>query len=76
MGLLAAGEVSGSYALGAIERGVQYLLNTQLSDGSWYEDYFTGTGFPREFYLRYHLYYQHFPLTALARYQKLLNRSV
>jgi squalene-hopene/tetraprenyl-beta-curcumene cyclase len=76
MGLLAAGEVSGSYAMGAIERGVQYLLETQLSDGSWYEDYFTGTGFPREFYLRYHLYYQHFPLTALARYHKLLNRSV
>ncbi|HEY9824138.1 MAG TPA: hypothetical protein V6D19_01715, partial [Stenomitos sp.] len=37
---------------------------------TWQEDYFTGTGFPGHFYLRYNLYYQHFPLTALARYRQ------
>jgi squalene-hopene/tetraprenyl-beta-curcumene cyclase len=70
IGLLAAGEASGEYAQTAIARGVEYLLETQRPDGSWYEDYFTGTGFPSQFYLQYHLYYQHFPLTALARYRK------
>ncbi|GAB4375924.1 MAG: squalene--hopene cyclase [Elainellaceae cyanobacterium] len=55
-----------------IQRGIQYLLNTQKSDGSWDEIEFTGTGFPCHFYLNYHLYRQHFPLTALGRYQRLL----
>jgi squalene-hopene/tetraprenyl-beta-curcumene cyclase len=70
MGLLAAGDAAGNYAMSAIERGIQHLLETQKSDGSWEELYYTGTGFPGHFYLRYNLYYQHFPLTALARYRK------
>ncbi len=74
IGLLAAGEATGSYAMEAIERGVRYLIQTQRSDGTWYEDYFTGTGFPCHFYLRYHLYYQHFPLTALGRYRNVAQR--
>ncbi|MDX2100275.1 MAG: squalene--hopene cyclase [Leptolyngbyaceae cyanobacterium bins.59] len=69
IGLLAAGDATGQYAREAIEQGVQYLLKTQRSDGTWDEDYFTGTGFPCHFYLKYHLYQQHFPLTALGRYQ-------
>jgi squalene-hopene/tetraprenyl-beta-curcumene cyclase len=52
----------------AIERGVDYLLRTQRADGSWDEPEFTGTGFPNHFYLNYHLYRLHFPLTALGRY--------
>ncbi len=52
----------------AIERGVAYLLRTQRADGSWDEPEFTGTGFPNNFYLNYHLYRLHFPLTALGRY--------
>jgi squalene-hopene/tetraprenyl-beta-curcumene cyclase len=71
IGLLAAGEATGEYALSAIERGVQHLIATQKSDGSWEEPYYTGTGFPGHFYLRYNLYYQNFPLTALARYKNL-----
>ncbi|MBD2579182.1 squalene--hopene cyclase [Oscillatoria sp. FACHB-1406] len=55
----------------AISRGIAYLLETQQPDGSWDEVYFTGTGFPCHFYLKYHLYYQHFPLTALGRYRTM-----
>lgn len=74
MGLMAAGEVIG-FAKEAIERGVSYLVETQRSDGTWDEAEFTGTGFPGHFYLKYHLYQQHFPLTALGRYQALLAES-
>ncbi len=52
----------------AIERGVGYLVRTQRADGSWDEPQFTGTGFAKHFYLNYHLYRLHFPLTALGRY--------
>ncbi len=52
----------------AARRGVQYLMDTQKPDGSWDEAVFTGTGFPRVFYLRYHLYRIYFPLMALSRY--------
>jgi squalene-hopene/tetraprenyl-beta-curcumene cyclase len=54
----------------AIARGVDYLIVTQ-QDGKWDEPYFTGTGFPSHFYLKYHLYQQHFSLTALSRYHRL-----
>jgi squalene-hopene/tetraprenyl-beta-curcumene cyclase len=52
----------------AIERGVGYLVRTQRADGLWDEPEFTGTGFPNHFYLNYHLYRLHFPVTALGRY--------
>ncbi|MGI0487349.1 squalene--hopene cyclase [Pantanalinema rosaneae CENA516] len=71
IGLLAAGEATEVFAREAIDRGVAYLLNTQRSDGTWDESEFTGTGFPCHFYLKYHLYQQHFPLTALGRYRQL-----
>ncbi len=71
IGLLAAGEGIGVFAWEAIERGVIYLLNTQRSDGTWDEEYFTGTGFPCHFYLKYHLYQQYFPLLAIGRYARL-----
>jgi len=47
------------------------LLNEQNEDGSWNEAEFTGTGFPKVFYLKYHLYRNYFPLYALARYRNL-----
>ena len=75
IGLLAAGEATGKYADPAIQRGIRYLLETQLPEGTWDEAYFTGTGFPGHFYLKYHLYQQHFPLTALGRYRTLLNQE-
>src|SRR6202011_4260895 len=59
----------------AIERGVQYLLRTQRPDGTWDEPQFTGTGFPRHFYLNYHQYRLHFPLAALGRYAALRGRT-
>jgi squalene-hopene/tetraprenyl-beta-curcumene cyclase len=70
IGLLDAGEAIGKLASSAIEKGIDYLLNTQNNDGTWDEKEFTGTGFPGHFYLNYHLYRQYFPLIALARYQK------
>ena len=75
IGLLSAGDATKIYAQTAIERGVNYLTSTQRLDGTWDEDYFTGTGFPGHFYLKYHLYQQHFPLTALARYQSMLTKN-
>jgi squalene-hopene/tetraprenyl-beta-curcumene cyclase len=71
IGLMAADEVKG-FAKLAIQRGVSYLLETQRADGTWNEPEFTGTGFPGHFYLKYHLYQQHFPLTALGRYRAML----
>jgi squalene-hopene/tetraprenyl-beta-curcumene cyclase len=55
----------------AVARGIEYLLNTQGSDGFWAEERYTATGFPRVFYLRYHGYSKFFPLWALARYRNL-----
>jgi squalene-hopene/tetraprenyl-beta-curcumene cyclase len=52
----------------AVLRGIEFLLNTQADDGTWHEDEFTGTGFPRVFYLRYHMYPVYFPLLALGRW--------
>ncbi len=55
---------------GAIDRGIAHLIQTQSADGSWTEVWHTGTGFPKHFYLNYHLYRQHFPLSAIARYRR------
>jgi squalene-hopene/tetraprenyl-beta-curcumene cyclase len=55
----------------AVERGIDYLVRTQGSDGTWSERLFTGTGFPRHFYLRYHLYRHYFPLMALGRWARM-----
>ena len=71
IGLIAAGETTGKLAIDSIEKGINYLLETQKSDGTWDEIYFTGTGFPCHFYLKYHLYQQYFPLMALGRYQAI-----
>jgi squalene-hopene/tetraprenyl-beta-curcumene cyclase len=67
LGLMAAGEVGNP----AVDRGVQYLMATQSEKGTWDEQRYTATGFPRVFYLRYHGYPKFFPLWALARYRNL-----
>ena len=64
---MAAGQVDHR----AVERGIAWLSATQGSDGLWPEEYFTGGGFPRVFYLRYHGYRKFFPLWAAARYLNL-----
>ncbi|MFM2378527.1 MAG: squalene-hopene-cyclase [Cyanobacteriota bacterium] len=72
IGLLAVGKVTGNYQREVIEKGVNYLLVTQKENGTWDEDYFTGTGFPCHFYLKYYFYQQYFPLLALGRYRALI----
>lgn len=64
MGLLAAAGPEDP----AVEKAIAWLIDHQGEDGNWEENFFTGTGFPRVFYLKYHLYRLYFPLTALARY--------
>jgi len=66
-----------------LKRAITWLSETQLSEadagdpqanpdgdpaGSWCETEFTGTGFPKVFYLRYHMYRLYFPIMAIGRY--------
>ncbi len=63
LALLAAGERGP-----VTEAGVRFLVDTQRPDGTWDEPWFTGTGFPGDFYINYHLYRLVFPISALGRY--------
>ena len=65
LGLFAAGRTEGK----AVEQGIRYLIDTQTADGSWEDPLWNGTGFPRVFYLKYHLYAKYFPLWALGVYR-------
>lgn len=65
MGMIAGGEVENL----AVKRGVEFLLNRQEDFGSWYENEFTGTGFPIHFFIKYHMYQHLFPLMALSHYR-------
>jgi len=67
LGLMAAGEAEHP----AVAHGIAWLTARQGDDGFWTEDHYTGGGFPRVFYLRYHGYAKFFPLWALARYRNL-----
>ncbi len=71
LGLLACGRFEDA----VVERGIAYLISRQRDDGSWIEPEFTGTGFPRVFYLRYHMYPIYFPIMALGRYQLALRQA-
>jgi squalene-hopene/tetraprenyl-beta-curcumene cyclase len=53
-----------------VRRGLLWLVDTQLPDGTWAEPQYTGTGFPSDFYINYHLYRLVFPIMALGRYTR------
>jgi squalene-hopene/tetraprenyl-beta-curcumene cyclase len=55
----------------AVENAIRYLVDTQDPDGAWEDPLWNGTGFPRVFYLKYHLYAKYFPLWALGVYRTL-----
>ena len=67
LGLMAAGRIDHP----AVRRGIAWLTANQTDEGAWQEDTYTGGGFPRVFYLRYHGYSKIFPLWALARFRNL-----
>jgi squalene-hopene/tetraprenyl-beta-curcumene cyclase len=66
MGLLASGDMDSD----SLKRGVDYLLSNQRSAGDWHDEWWTGTGFPKVFYLDYKLYATYFSLLALETYSK------
>ena len=66
LGLMAVGEVHSE----EVERGIHYLTRNYEGQGGWKEAPYTGTGFPRVFYLRYHGYSHYFPLWALGVYRR------
>jgi squalene-hopene/tetraprenyl-beta-curcumene cyclase len=64
---LLALEAAGERRSEAVGRGVEWLVRGQRADGTWDEPQYTGTGFPGDFYINYHLYRLVFPVMALAR---------
>jgi squalene-hopene/tetraprenyl-beta-curcumene cyclase len=71
LGLMAGGEVHSP----SVARGIDYLLATQKADGTWDEPQFTGTGFPKYFMIKYHIYRNCFPLTALGTYRRRIGEQ-
>jgi squalene-hopene/tetraprenyl-beta-curcumene cyclase len=69
LALLRAGEADSP----AVQRGIDYLLRTQV-DGEWHDARFNAPGFPRVFYLKYHGYSRYFPYWALVRYRNVRAR--
>lgn len=66
LALMAVGETVSPH----VQRGIDYLVRTQNEAGEWDDEVYTGTGFPRVFYLRYHGYSRYFPVWALATYAR------
>jgi squalene-hopene/tetraprenyl-beta-curcumene cyclase len=79
LGLLAAGDTRSD----SVAKGVRWLIDRQEANGSWLElapgrdgeSIYTGTGFPRVFYLGYHMYRDYFPLLALTTYRQAMERE-
>lgn len=68
LGLLSLDGAGDDRSSNAIHAGVRWLVDQQEEDGQWNEPQFTGTGFPGDFYIKYHLYRNYWPLSALGRY--------
>ena len=79
LGLLAAGDIRSD----SVAKGIRWLISKQSPLGTWDESadgrngeaIYTGTGFPRVFYLAYHLYRDYFPLLALTTYKRMMERD-
>ena len=73
LGLMSAGEVESA----AVKRGIDWLATAPRDETGprWEEPHFTGTGFPKVFYLKYHGYAAFFPLWAMGRYEKLMSSN-
>jgi squalene-hopene/tetraprenyl-beta-curcumene cyclase len=79
LGLLAAGDTRSD----SVAKGIRWLVTKQMENGSWdeaaagrnNEAVYTGTGFPRVFYLAYHLYRDYFPLLALTTYKRAMEKE-
>ena len=69
LGYVAAGNAE----IGNARRAADYLCAVQRENGDWDEPHFTGTGFPLDFMIRYHLYRISFPLLALGRMRERLS---
>jgi squalene-hopene/tetraprenyl-beta-curcumene cyclase len=69
LGYVAAGNAEDGNA----RKAADYLCGAQRADGDWDEEHFTGTGFPLDFMIRYHLYRISFPLLALGRMRERLS---
>jgi squalene-hopene/tetraprenyl-beta-curcumene cyclase len=70
LALLAAGGAEAARSA-AVQRGIEWLAAHQRADGGWDEPQYTGTGFPGDFYINYHLYRLVFPVSALGRYLRI-----
>ncbi|HEY2443688.1 MAG TPA: prenyltransferase/squalene oxidase repeat-containing protein, partial [Streptosporangiaceae bacterium] len=72
---LLAAEGEAGPASQVVQRGISWLAGQQREDGSWDEPQFTGTGFPGDFYINYHLYRLVFPISALGRYLRSVEET-
>lgn len=71
LALVAAGDAGRP----AAQRGAAWLVSRQRTDGTWDEPEFTGTGFPGDFSIRYHLYRHVWPLSALGRWGRAVGET-
>jgi squalene-hopene/tetraprenyl-beta-curcumene cyclase len=79
LGLLAAGDTRSD----SVAKGIRWLVSKQKASGTWDESaegrkgeaVYTGTGFPRVFYLAYHLYRDYFPLLAMTTYKRMMEKE-
>ena len=70
---LLAYAAAGEHGRLTAECAAKHLCVAQRSNGDWTEEHYSGTGFPLDFMIRYHLYRLHFPLMALGRLRERIN---
>ncbi|MDT8344414.1 MAG: squalene--hopene cyclase [Thermohalobaculum sp.] len=70
LGLMSAGETASD----SVTRGIDWLATAprEANGPRWHEAHWTGTGFPKVFYLKYHGYAAFFPLWAMGRYENVM----